>query len=495
MDNNPADIAFRRNGWRRGNPPSQSPGIFHGGAAETGRRCRRRPHRAGYWLAVWATTLGMTVRLSASTEPDIRRDAAVTAIERVMPSVVNIVTKTRVERRGYFFDWWRDNWSPFVQQLPPQTSAGSGVIIDANGYILTNVHVVEGADEIWIKLMDNSPPLRAVPVAGARNTDVALLRIQGEPGRRYQAVKFARDDDLLLGETVLALGNPFGLGGSVSRGILSAKSRRATASSEDALEIPDWLQTDAAINPGNSGGPLINLRGELIGINVAVFRQGQGIGFAIPVKQVSEALSSIFTPESLSDLWWGARVRAGEDGFEIVEVQAGSPAEKGDLRCGDRILSVNGQVPESLFGLMGMVAESGGRGPVRFGIRRDRESMAREIGLIPKKTVFNAALVRQKLGLALQPMTAEQAGQLGLDLAEGFVIVTVDRNSGGARAGLAAGQVVLAVDGQSPGDITALAEFLYGKQRGDPVRLTVLAPQRRGPLVQVRRVSITVVVS
>jgi S1-C subfamily serine protease len=440
-------------------------------------------------------TLMMTLWLPAATEPpDIRHDAAVIAIERVMPSVVNIVTKTRVERRGYFFDWWRDNWSPFVQQLPPQTSAGSGVIIDTNGYVLTNVHVVEGADEIWIKLMDDSPPLRAVPLAGARKTDVALLRIQGAPERRFQAVKFARDDDLLLGETVLALGNPFGLGGSVSRGILSAKSRRVPASSQDALEIPDWLQTDAAINPGNSGGPLINLRGELIGINVAVYRQGQGIGFAVPVKQISEALSAIFTPEWLSDLWWGARFRTAEQGFEIAEVQSGSPADTGDLRRGDRILSVNDQVAESFFDLMRAVVESGGKGPVRLQIRRDGKLLVREIKLIPRKTVFNAALVRQKLGLTLQPMTDEQAELLGLDIPEGFVILAVERDSGGARAGLAAGQVVLAVDGRSHEDVTALAEYLYGRKRGEQVRLTVLAPQRRGPLVQLRRINISVVI-
>src|SRR4029434_6740283 len=125
-------------------------------------------------------------------------------------------------------------------------------------------------------------------------SDVALLKIRSRDNEKFTAVRFAADDDLLLGETVLALGNPYGLGGSVSRGILSSKSRRPPLENEP-LEVEDWLQTDAAINPGNGGGPLVNLRGELIGVNVAVYREGQGIGFAIPVRRVSAALGEMYS--------------------------------------------------------------------------------------------------------------------------------------------------------------------------------------------------------
>jgi len=180
----------------------------------------------------------------------------------------------------------------------PQYSAGSGVIIDEEGYVLTNVHVVEDATEIMVTLSDK----RSYPadlVIGTRKSDVALLKIRAKPGEKFVPVEFAADEDLLLGETVIALGNPFGLGGSVSKGILSAKTRRSSPQ-EGMLEMEDWLQTDAAINPGNSGGPLVNLDANLIGLNVAIFREGQGIGFAIPVKRVTEALGEIFTPENIA---------------------------------------------------------------------------------------------------------------------------------------------------------------------------------------------------
>ncbi|MBI4324302.1 MAG: trypsin-like peptidase domain-containing protein, partial [Chloroflexi bacterium] len=179
-------------------------------------------------LAAAAIAWGAIGVLPAA-EADVRRDAAVEAIERVMPSVVNISTKTVVQRRGYFYDWWRDNWAPFYQELPPQYSAGSGVIIDEEGYVLTNVHVAEGAQEIWVKLSGKEPRvIRAQPIVGTAKTDVALLKLLGEPGEKFSAATFAADDDLLLGETVMALGNPFGLGGSVSRGILSSKPRRTS---------------------------------------------------------------------------------------------------------------------------------------------------------------------------------------------------------------------------------------------------------------------------
>src|SRR4029078_5369257 len=176
-----------------------------------------------------------------------------------------------------------------------------------DGYVLTNLHVVRRATRTQVKLWDGRE-YEADRIVATENSDVALLKLRCKPDEKFKAVSFAADDDLLLGETVLALGNPFGLGGSVSRGILSSKNRRTSASQEEQLDVQDWLQTDASINPGNSGGPLINLKAEVIGINVAVYQKGQGIGFAIPVKLVSEALSQIFTPEHIRELWFGARL-------------------------------------------------------------------------------------------------------------------------------------------------------------------------------------------
>src|SRR6266581_4708757 len=267
-------------------------------------------------------------RYLSAAEPDIRRDATVAAVERVMPSVVNIATATVVE----YEDFYQRLFSEFFGQggyrprREQEYSIGSGVIIDEDGYVLTNLHVVRRATRTQVKLWDGRE-YEADRIVATPNSDVALLKIRCKPGEKFKAANFAADDDLLLGETVLALGNPFGLGGSVTKGILSSKTRRPPTESEP-LAVPDWLQTDAAINPGNSGGPLVNLRGELIGINVAVLNQGQGIGFAIPVKRVSQKLAEIYSPEGMDGMWFGARVRPGSAPLQVKSVQLESPAGK-----------------------------------------------------------------------------------------------------------------------------------------------------------------------
>jgi S1-C subfamily serine protease len=200
-------------------------------------------------------------------EPDVRHDATVIAIEKVMPSVVNIATETVIE----YHDWYDELLRRFYGspgRRERSMSLGSGVIIDEDGYILTNFHVVRRANRIQVKLWDGRE-YEAEPWLATAATDIAVVKLRAKPGEKFKPIKFAPDDDLLLGETVLALGNPYGLGGSVTKGILSSKNRRPSNGNEP-LDVEDWLQTDAAINPGNSGGPLVNLRGELIAVNVAV---------------------------------------------------------------------------------------------------------------------------------------------------------------------------------------------------------------------------------
>ncbi len=213
---------------------------------------------------------------------DVRRDATVLAVEQVMPSVVNIATRTRVR------DPFERLQLRMLGQSDSVVSLGSGVIIDEAGYLLTNEHVVQDVDQIGVQLnVGTNVYYEATVVAKDPRRDVALLKLKSKPGEKFHAIKFAREDDLLLGETVLAMGNPYGLGGTVTRGILSSKSRNLPTEGMQ-LGIPNWLQTDAPINKGNSGGPLVNLRGELIGINVATVNivgrePAQGLGFAIPI--------------------------------------------------------------------------------------------------------------------------------------------------------------------------------------------------------------------
>jgi S1-C subfamily serine protease len=401
-----------------------------------------------------------------------------------MPSVVNIATETLVAVRDPFEELLQEFWGPYYRRRPPaaQYSLGSGVIIDESGYVLTNDHVVRRASRIWVKLSEESggKEYEAERVSGTSKTDVALLRIKAKPGEQFVAVRFAADDDLLLGETVLALGNPFGLGGSVSRGILSSKSRRPPVENSQ-LDVADWLQTDAAINPGNSGGPLVNLRGDLIGISVAVYREGQGIGFAIPIKRVTEALAQIFSPE-MRQLWLGARIRPEGGHLVVATVEPGSPAERAGLKPGDVVTAINGKSPRGYIGFIQELSAGGDRRDMTLALQRGGSRLDATVRLVREDSVFNATLIKQKTGLSVQEITPELADRLGLPTYEGLLIAAVDRGSAADAAGLQRGHMVLALDGQVPDNVIDAAKTLYGKKKGEKVSLLVLAQRRRGPL-------------
>jgi serine protease Do len=422
-------------------------------------------------------------------EPDIRIDPTVRAAEVVLPSVVNISTETIIEVRDPIEELFRGFFGPYYGRRPPgsQQSLGSGVIIDEDGYVLTNFHVIRRASRITVTLVDGRE-FEARALSRTAKSDVALLKLVTKGNEKFQAIRFAGDDDLLLAESVLALGNPFGLGVSVSRGILSSKTRRPPVADEP-LEMQDWLQTDAAINPGNSGGPLINLRGELIGLNVAVFRQGQGIGFAIPVKRLSEAISEIFTPEEIRSLWFGARFKL--EGKELVAVSVGplSPAARAGLKEGDVIRLVNGKAPRSIIDLnLAIVSAQDQR--LELAIERGNESHTLMVRLIPEQEVFNADLIRQKLGLTVQNLTPGLAGQLRLSSTDGLVITEVEKNGPAAHARLRPGHVIRSIDGRAPADVREAAKMLFARRTGEKVLLQVMVTRVRGSVMEVYPASV-----
>jgi S1-C subfamily serine protease len=286
----------------------------------------------------------------------------------------------------------------------------------------------------------------------------------------------AREDDLLLGETVLALGNPFGLGGSVTRGILSSKSRTAPKEGE-RLDIPNWLQIDAPINFGNSGGPLVNLRGELIGINVAIFgglegQPAQGIGFAIPIRRVAEALSEIFPTESVKSFWFGARVKVGANPLVITTVQPTSPAGRAGLQAGDAILQINGKSPRSFIDFGDLLSDNPGS-ETKLAIQRGGARKEITLQLVPEKSVFNAQMIRDKLGLNLEELTPRVASRYGVGTSDGFIVTGVQEDSPAAAAGLQRGILVTAMEGQTAAGLTAAAKLLYAKKKGDRVQLEI----------------------
>jgi len=332
--------------------------------------------------------------------------------------------------------------------------------------------------KLWDGRVYDAEPL----VVYTSQKDVALLKLRAKPGEKFKAIKFAKDDDLLLGETVLALGNPYGLGGSVSRGILSSKNRRPR-SGDEPLEVEDWLQTDAAINPGNSGGPLIDLRGELIGLNVAVYREGQGMGvsFAIPVKQVAAALSDFFTPEVTDSLWFGATVKAGAP-LIVTTIQPGSPADKAGLRVGQQVVEVNGKAPKGLIEFNRFLTANLVKGKASLTVIDNGARRALEVQLLS----FDS-LIRSKLGLTLSMLTPETAAIFGVQPGEGLFVESVEKNGPADSTQLQNGFLLTGIDGQRTGDLITAANILSRKKSGERVQLSVVMRRRVGNYTQLQQ--------
>ncbi len=440
-------------------------------------------------LALAATILILLLSFqmgALGAEGDVRRDAAVTAIEQVMPSVVNIATETVIEYHEFYDELLRRfyGWPRTPVHQEKSVSLGSGVIIDPDGYVLTNFHVVRRANRIQVKLWDGRE-YDADPYVSTETTDIALLKLKTKRGEKFKAIKLAPDDDLLLGETVLALGNPYGLGGSVTRGILSSKNRRTTRGAEP-MGFEDWLQTDAAINPGNSGGPLVNLRGELIGLNVAVYREedgarGPGVGFSIPVKQISATLSRFFTPESTDSLWFGAQFKAAPGPLVVSSVQPGSPAARAGVNVGDQVLTIDGEAPQSLIAASRLLSAAPAH-KVTLQLSHGKEHRT-----VPIQMISFEELVGQRLGLTLRELTAQEAKRLGISLGDALLVEEVEKGATGQRAQLQRGYLITSLEGKNVGQLRVVAELLAERKRGDVVQLGVIAPRRLGSYMEFRK--------
>lgn len=410
---------------------------------------------------------------------DIRRDATVNAIEQAMPSVVSIATAALNEYRDPYLDWqlkFFGKRAPVVQRSEGLDSKGSGVIIDETGYILTSYHVVsnEFITRAQVKLT-NGDVYDVEPCVGTMLKDIALLRIKDPQGKKFPAIRFAPDDDLILGESVLALGNPYGLGGSVTRGILSAKNRRPSAG-DARLDIPDWLQTDADINPGNSGGPLINLRGEMIGLNARVLREegGMGVGFAIPVKQISAVMSDFFTPEAANACWFGARVGSFNAPLVVTRVQNRSPADAAGLAVGQRIIRVNGGQPRSVLDFHRLVMSDRSL-QVQLEVEQNG---TRRILTVHMRTFVD--LLQQRLGLALRRLTEAEATRLDLTPGDAMVIDRVEAAGPAERANLRPGLLITAFEDVKTSSLLRAAEVVSTKQTGDRLRIAFAVPLESG---------------
>src|SRR5688572_16029106 len=340
------------------------------------------------WLA-WRTTV-VEVRESAPTGPvatpalNLRGLSFSEAAKKAIPSVVNISATRQVRRRNPLLE--DPNFQRFFGErfnLPPETqvSLGSGVIVSREGYILTNDHVVEGVTDIQVTLHDGRTTGGKI-VGTDPDTDLAVVRISAAG---LTPITFGQSDQARVGDLVLAIGDPFSVGQTVTMGIISAVGREIAP----ANPFGRFIQTDAAINPGNSGGALVDTSGNLIGINTLIFsRSGgyQGIGFAIPVSLAKRVLEQIIETGSVTRGWFGVDVAditpelaeslglKGTRGAIVGAIERGSPAEKGGLRLGDVIVSINGKVVPDVSSALNAIAEMApGRSvPVKV-IRRNQE--------------------------------------------------------------------------------------------------------------------------
>lgn len=427
-----------------------------------------------FWLVVVTVTL-LTAGLSV--QPGRCQTGAPASFadlaEQYGPTVVNIYSTQTIQARNLPYEYFNNEQLPEMfkhffdlpqQQLPPQhalpsqkrTSLGSGVITSADGYILTNNHVVENADEINVRL-DNAEEYRAKIIGRDPKTDLALIKI--EPKHALHFVSFGDSDSLRVGDWVIAIGNPFGFEQTVTAGIVSGKGR---AIGDGPYQ--NFIQTDASINPGNSGGPLFNLAGELMGINTAIFSRSGGnigLGFAIPANMAKSVFTQLKGTGKVTRGMMGVVIQpVTQDlarqfnldravGALVGQVTPGGPAEKAGLKAGDIILKFQGQLITQGNMLPALVAETPVGTKAQVVLFRDGREQTVEvnIGELPEERSASgepaSKSMEDDLGFTVQALTPELAQSLGIDEQSGLLVTDVRPGSISDDAGLQRGDLIV----------------------------------------------------
>ncbi len=426
--------------------------------------------------------------------------AFVAAAERVGPAVVSIVVEKHQENpfggmsrpfEGTPFEFfWGPHGGPrgFQKEAPTITGGGTGIIIREDGMILTNNHVVEGADSIRVALTDGEEYDAEIKGLDPR-TDLALIQIDADG---LPTVTLGDSEGLQVGEWVVAVGNPYGFEHTVTAGIVSAKGRRVRG----GMQYEDYIQTDASINPGNSGGPLLNLDGEVVGINTMIAGIGTGIGFAIPSDMVRSVSKQLMEKGKVVRPWMGIGIQNltkplaekmdldVEDGVLVNQVHEGTPAEKGGIKVGDVIVSVDGSPVKNSDELIKAVLshEVGDTLKVRLirdgrkkTIRVTTDEMPDEDTLLAQAGGMTSKSPAANIGIQVAPISEEQARRLGLRADVGLLITDVAPGSPAARADLRPGDVILEVN-RTP--VNSVAEFKAALGDGDDDTILLLIGRR-----------------
>jgi serine protease Do len=400
-------------------------------------------------------------------------NAFVEVAKRVKPSVVAIRSERMVTvspGEGFGEDFFKG--SPFEDFFkryggPPrkqkQVGEGSGVIVDQQGYILTNHHVVAGADKLSVHL-DNGKELKGTIQGSDPKTDLAVVRVEAKD---LPVATLGDSDKIQVGEWAIAIGSPFGLEETVTVGVISAKGRSGFGTGT----YEDFLQTDASINPGNSGGPLVNIDGEVIGINAMIIQPGQGIGFAIPINLAKTIMLQLIDRGKVVRPWVGIGLQdlspelmksfnvAEKEGAVVSQVFEGSPAEKAGFKVGDIVLRLDGAKIKNSQDVVREVLKKQVGQRVQFVVLREGKELeisATTVEMPAEKKDARAALseLKEWFGLRVTPVTPDSAKELGLSRPEGVIVQDVEPGSPGASAGLRKGDVILEVNRQKIRDET-----------------------------------------
>jgi serine protease Do len=430
--------------------------------------------------------------------------------EKARPGVVNISTERTIKGGGrvfrhFFGEPFGDQQNPFddffgpFQDMPgrehKERSLGSGFVIDRTGYIVTNNHVIAQADEIKVKLAGGKQ-FDAEVVGRDSKTDVALIKIKGADG--LTPLPLGNSEVLKVGTWVVAIGSPFGLEQTVTQGIVSAKGRSIGAGPYD-----DFIQTDASINPGNSGGPLLNLSGEVIGINTAIVAHGQGIGFAIPINMAKDIVRQLKDKGEVTRGWLGVQIRDLDESlasyykvkpFSAVYVEnvvPGDPADRAGIRSGDIIVSVDGQSVTSGRELAGLIANIPIGKMSKVILLRDGNKKTVTVR-IAKQAAEEVQLASNKgtsddLGLQVADLSSEKAQQFGLDEDEsGVLVIEVESGSRADEAGVKVGDIIKGVNLKKVRNLEDYQSLIARVNKKEPINLLVRSRNQGSRGIQIK---------
>jgi serine protease Do len=453
---------------------------------------------------------GTTATALTVPDPIPSSNSFASIVNKVEPAVVNIATTQVLERKQRrrraqpydqddpmqdFFDRFFDGRPDAVPQA--ERSLGSGVIVDKRGYILTNNHVIEQATKIQVQLNGETNKYVAKLIGVDEETDLAVVKI--DAGKELPTAKLGNSDGVQVGDWVLAIGSPFGLQATVTAGIISAKNRGGISDKQ----FQKFLQTDAAINPGNSGGPLVDLAGQVIGINTAIITGGrgyEGVGFALPsntainvydqiIKQgrVTRGSIGVSFQEEISTNPITLKSLGAPYGVVIESVQPGSPAEKAGLKGGDVVTSVNGHAVKTGNDLVNPIADAPIGSKVKLSYIRDRAQKETTVEVGDRARVFPNMAGRMgdqpgeaaptEFGLHVEELTPDRGRRVGVEAQKGVIVTEVEPASFAEDLGFGRGDVITEINRESINSVSDYRKTVSKLKPGDDVVFKVLRRQ------------------